>query len=125
MPSNFEATIASYQAAETLLADGKVRAIGVSNFGPMHLKTLMERTEVCPTVNQIELHPNFIQRKMRETNSRYGIVTEACSPLGRSVRDATASSTLKDPLAPTVVELAAKYRGPARPNGPARARSGG
>ena len=111
MPSNFEATIASYKAAETLLADGKVRAIGVSNFGPMHLETLMERTEVCPAVNQIELHPYFIQRKMRETNSRYGIVTESWSPLGRSVRDAIASSTLKDPLAhPIVIGLAAKYR---------------
>ncbi|MBV9249426.1 MAG: aldo/keto reductase, partial [Acetobacteraceae bacterium] len=108
MPSNFEATIASYQAAETLLADGKIRAIGVSNFKPAHLKTLMERTEVVPAVNQVEVHPYFIQQELRETNARFGIVTESWSPLARSVR--VAANSRGDLLAhPTVVGLAAKH----------------
>jgi diketogulonate reductase-like aldo/keto reductase len=110
MPSDFEATIASYEAAEKLLADGYVRAIGVSNFLPAHLERLMDRTEVVPAVNQIEVHPLFIQRELRATNARLGIVTESWSPLGRSVREAAARSSGGDPLAdPTIVRLAETY----------------
>ena len=86
VPSNFDASVGAYRAAEKLLADGKARAIGVSNFQPAHLKTLMESTEVVPAVNQIEVHPLFIQRELRAIDGHLGIVTEAWSPLGRSVR---------------------------------------
>ena len=51
VPVDFEPTIASYQAAAKLLADGRVRAIGVSNFNPSHLDRLLERTDVMPAVN--------------------------------------------------------------------------
>ena len=61
LPSAFGRTIAAYKALETLLADGKVRAIGVSNFLPEHLESLLEQTGVVPAVNQIELHPYFTQ----------------------------------------------------------------
>jgi diketogulonate reductase-like aldo/keto reductase len=75
------------------------------NFQPAHLKKLMELTEVAPAVNQIEVHPFFIQREMRETYSHFGIITESWSPLGRSIRGTS------DPLAhPTILTLAAKYR---------------
>jgi diketogulonate reductase-like aldo/keto reductase len=111
MPSNFDATVAAYRAAEQLLANGAVRAIGVSNFKPTHLHTLMERTDVVPAVNQVEVHPYYLQRDLRETNTRLGIATESWSPLGRSVREVPAPSAGNDPLAhPTVVELAARYR---------------
>src|SRR3954453_1628010 len=62
VPTDFETTVASYKAAEKLLADGRVRAIGVSNFSPNDLENLIARTSVLPAVNQVELHPFFTQR---------------------------------------------------------------
>ena len=67
LPSEFEATLEAYRALETLLADGKVRAIGVSNFMVEHLTTLLERTTVVPAVNQIEVHPYFAQGTCRSS----------------------------------------------------------
>jgi len=82
VPKEFEQTLAAYKAAEKLLADGRVRAIGVSNFNPNHLQALLERTSVVPAVNQIELNPLFSQWATREANARHGIVTESWSPIG-------------------------------------------
>ena len=82
MPSEFEATVASYQAAEKLLADRRVRAIGVCNHGAQHLERLIARTEVVPSVNQVELHPLFTQLAVREADARHGVITQAWSPLG-------------------------------------------
>jgi 2,5-diketo-D-gluconate reductase A len=61
MPARFDATVQAYRALESLLADGRVRAIGVSNFMPDHLESLLEQTSVVPAVNQVELHPYFSQ----------------------------------------------------------------
>lgn len=82
VPREFERTRAAYKAAETLLADGRVRAIGVSNFNPGHLQALLDRASVVPAVNQIELNPLFSQPVLREANARHGIVTESWSPIG-------------------------------------------
>jgi diketogulonate reductase-like aldo/keto reductase len=110
VPSDFEATIESYRAAETLLACGRVRAIGVSNFSPAHLMALMDRRQVTPAVNQVELHPLFQQRDLREAHARHGIVTQAWSPLGGSVRRFADPGKASDPLQhPTVLSLAEKY----------------
>jgi diketogulonate reductase-like aldo/keto reductase len=110
MPTNFEATVAAYRAAERLLADGRVRAIGVSNFSPAHLKNLMDRAKVVPAVNQVELHPFFAQRELRDAHAQLGIITEAWSPLGGSVRRKGGESETGDPLAhPTIVAIAAKH----------------
>ncbi|MFI1538482.1 aldo/keto reductase [Streptomyces anandii] len=73
----------SYRAFEKLLADGRARAIGVSNFLPEHLGRLIEETSVVPAVNQIELHPHLQQRAAREFHAEQGIATEAWSPLGQ------------------------------------------
>ncbi|MFF4149082.1 aldo/keto reductase [Streptomyces sp. NPDC001651] len=72
----------TYKAFEKLLADERVRAIGVSNFLPEHLERLIEETSVVPAVNQIELHPHLQQRASREFHAEHGIATEAWSPLG-------------------------------------------
>ena len=61
LPSAFDHTIGAYKALERLLADGKVRAIGVSNFMPEHLNRLLEAIDIVPAVNQVELHPYFTQ----------------------------------------------------------------
>jgi 2,5-diketo-D-gluconate reductase A len=74
--------IDSYKAFEKLHADGRIRAIGVSNFEPDHLQRLIAQTSVVPAVDQIELHPHLQQRAAREYHAEQGIATEAWSPLG-------------------------------------------
>src|SRR5690625_544686 len=68
LPGDFEQTIDAYRALEHLLEDGRVRAIGVSNFMVEHLQTLRRHTTVTPAVNQIEVHPFFTQPKVRQLN---------------------------------------------------------
>ena len=82
LPSEFEKTIGAYKALEKLLADGKVRAIGVSNFMVEHLAELLAQTEVVPAVNQIELHPYFQQPEVHAFDTEHGILTQAWSPIG-------------------------------------------
>ncbi|WP_435245831.1 aldo/keto reductase [Streptomyces sp. NRRL F-5630] len=75
----------TYRALEKLLADGRTRAIGVSNFQPAHLERLVAETGVVPALNQVELHPGLQQRELRATHARFGIATEAWSPLAQGV----------------------------------------
>ena len=81
-PDRFDRTVAAYEALETLLADGKVRAIGVSNFMRHHLDDLLGQTDLVPAVNQIELHPYFSQPDVQKADAEYGILTQAWSPIG-------------------------------------------
>ncbi|TQJ33630.1 aldo/keto reductase [Arthrobacter sp. SLBN-122] len=81
-PDRFEKTIAAYKALETLLKDGRVRAIGVSNFLPHHLQQLLAETSVVPAVNQIELHPYFQQAAVQTIDEDHHILTQAWSPIG-------------------------------------------
>jgi 2,5-diketo-D-gluconate reductase A len=62
---------------------GHIRSIGVSNFAPEHLNTLIDATGIVPVVNQIELHPLMTQVELREVHKKLGIATEAWSPLGQ------------------------------------------
>jgi 2,5-diketo-D-gluconate reductase A len=114
MPGRFDLTIEAYQALERLLADGKVRAIGVSNFMPEHLERLAEATSVTPAVNQIEVHPYFRQPAALAANAERSILSQAWSPIGGITfyRDGSKGSTLQDP---TIVEIAtAQGRTPAQ-----------
>jgi diketogulonate reductase-like aldo/keto reductase len=99
LPSAFEQTIAAYKALETLLADGRVRAIGVSNFMPEHLEALLAATDVVPALNQIECHPYFSQPDVQAADRAHGILTQAWSPIGGITfyRGDGATSTLHDP----------------------------
>ena len=100
VPSAFDRTLEAYRALETLLADGKVRAIGVSNFMVEHLTTLLDRCKVVPAVNQIEVHPYFTQRGVQDFAGAHGILTQAWSPIGGITfyRDGSRGSTLDDPV---------------------------
>jgi len=82
LPSAFDRTLDAYRALETLLADGRVRAIGVSNFMGEHLDRLLARASVVPAVNQIEVHPYFQQPALQRIHAEHGIVTQAWSPIG-------------------------------------------
>ncbi|NUK04666.1 aldo/keto reductase [Streptomyces lunaelactis] len=90
----------TYKAFEKIHADGRAKAIGVSNFLPEHLERLMGETSVVPAVNQIELHPQLQQAELRAFHSKHGIATEAWSPLG------SGRGLLE---VPTVVAIAQKH----------------
>ena len=62
---------------------GLIRSIGVSNFNPEHIRRIIGETGVKPVLNQVELHPLFPQRELREFHADNGIVTESWSPLGK------------------------------------------
>jgi 2,5-diketo-D-gluconate reductase A len=109
LPSAFDRTIGAYQALEKLLADDRVRAIGVSNFMPEHLTTLLTETSVVPGVNQVELHPYFTQPGVQAADREHGILTQAWSPIGgiTSYRGADGTrSTFDDP---TIGNIAAEH----------------
>lgn len=73
----------TWRALEKIHADGRARAIGVSNFQPDHLTRLMENSDVVPAVNQVELHPRLQQERLRAFHAEHGIATEAWSPLAQ------------------------------------------
>ena len=100
LPSEFDKTLDAYRALEQLLSDGKVRAIGVSNFMVDHLDRLLEVASVVPAVNQIEVHPYFQQVEVEVKNAEHGILTQAWSPIGGITfyRDGEHTSTLDDPV---------------------------
>lgn len=90
----------TYRAFEKIYADGRAKAIGVSNFHPEHLKRLLGETSVVPVLNQIELHPQLQQAEARAFHAEHGIATEAWSPLGQG------KGLLE---VPTVVAIAQKH----------------
>ena len=100
LPGEFDLTIGAYKALEKLSADGKVRAIGVSNFMPSHLDRLLAETDVVPAVNQIEVHPYFRQSEALAADARHDVLSQAWSPIGGITfyRDGSHGSTLEDPV---------------------------
>lgn len=93
-----EINLDSWRAMTDLYKAGKVKAIGVSNFKPHHLESLV-KTEVPPMVDQIEFHPGFMQSETVEFCKKHSIVVEAWSPLG----------TGKMLTNETLMAIAAKY----------------
>jgi len=108
LPSAFERTLGAYRALETLLADGKVRAIGISNFMPEHLERFLPEIKIVPAVNQIEVHPYFRQPELQVVNKKHGILTQAWAPIGGITfyRPGFSRSTLEDP---TILNIATAH----------------
>ncbi|MBA0048679.1 aldo/keto reductase [Mycobacterium sp. NPDC050853] len=75
--------VASFKALQRIQADGRAKAIGVSNFTIENLQRVIDETGEVPALNQIELHPRFTQPELRAFHAEYGIATEAWSPLGQ------------------------------------------
>lgn len=91
--------IDTWKALEKLYKDGRVRAIGVSNFKVHHLEEIIANSEIVPMVNQVEYHPRFNQRELHDFCKKHGIQLEAWSPLMQG-------GLLEEPI---LVELAKKY----------------
>lgn len=107
LSSDFDRTLDAYRALEKLLADGKVRAIGVSNFMPEHLKRLLAEAAIVPAVNQIEVHPYFQQKALQRLHAEHGILTQAWSPIGGiTFYRGGEKSTLDDPV---LLEIAQQH----------------
>jgi 2,5-diketo-D-gluconate reductase A len=109
LPSAFDRTLGAYRALETLLDDGRVRAIGVSNFMPEHLERLLAEASVVPAVNQIEIHPYFQQAALQRLNAEHGILNQAWSPIGgiTSYRPA-AKNAFEDPTLLVIADVHGK-----------------
>lgn len=110
LPSRFDLTVDAYRALEQLLADGRVRAVGVSNFMRDQLDNLLKQTSVVPAVNQIEVHPYFRQPDVLAADAEHGILTQAWSPIGGITfyRDSGHTSTLEDPTVTAIADFHGK-----------------
>lgn len=83
--------VETWSAMIELKNQGRVKSIGVSNFNADHLQRIIDASGIVPAINQIELHPRFQQKPLREFHRRHGIATESWSPLGQGqlLQDAT------------------------------------
>ncbi len=97
-----DAYVDTWRAFQRLHAEGRVRAIGVSNFQRSHLDRLAAESDAVPAVNQIELHPLLPQAELRGVHAERGIVTEAWSPLAKG------GDLLADPLVTRIAEAHGK-----------------
>lgn len=93
--------ISSWKALESALKDGKVKSIGISNFNIKQTKEILEIAKVKPSVNQIELHPYFGQKKLKEYLLCNNIAVEAWYPLGHGNK-----KLIENPL---FIQLSQKY----------------
>jgi 2,5-diketo-D-gluconate reductase A len=90
--------VSTWKTLEEFHADGRARSIGVSNFQVDHLRRLAAEADVVPAVNQIELHPYFLNEQVRAYGEAQGIATEAWSPIAQG-------QVLDDPV---IVEIAGR-----------------
>ena len=99
----------TYRALERLYEEKRVKAIGVCNFTPAHLKELFAKTNIKPATNQVELHPYFIQEETRNFNKENEIVTISWSPLGSGDWNTSAANKKKPITDETIKKIGEKY----------------
>ncbi|XP_037078001.1 aldo-keto reductase family 1 member A1-A-like [Pollicipes pollicipes] len=100
-PRHAELRAGSWRALEHLLAAGTLRAIGVSNYGRAHLRQLLDICSTAPHVNQVECHPYYQQKELREFCGKNSIHVQAYSSLGTTVEK---SPLLVDPAVQEVAK---------------------
>ncbi|ROO85472.1 2,5-diketo-D-gluconate reductase A [Actinocorallia herbida] len=84
LPTRYDGDyVSTWRAMTELVADGRLRSVGVSNFQPAHLDRIIAETGVAPAVNQIEVHPYFGNEAARAASLRHGVIVEAWGPLGQ------------------------------------------
>ena len=93
--------VSTWKTLEEFKKDGRARSIGVSNFQVEHLKRLAQETETVPAVNQIEVHPYFVNNEVRVYGQQHGIETEAWSPIAQG-------KVLDDPVITRIAEATGK-----------------
>lgn len=86
----------AWRALEEYYEDGKIRAIGISNFYPDRMIDIASFAKIKPMVNQIEIHPHHQQKESKEWNDKYGIQLEAWAPFGEGRGDMFAEPVLND-----------------------------
>ena len=94
----FDDFVQTWQSMEKLKEQGRVKSIGVCNFNQEHLQRLMNETGTLPCVNQIECHPQFQQKELRQFCRDNGIAVEAWSPIGQG------KGLLEDPTLNDIAE---------------------
>lgn len=100
----------TWKAFEEFYAAGRIRAIGVSNFQPLHLEQLLENAQVAPMVNQIEFHPGFTQPETVAYCAARHILVEAWSPLGNgSIFQVPEAQALAAKHGKTVAQIALRF----------------
>ncbi len=93
--------VSTWQTLEEFKRDGRAKSIGVSNFQVPHLERLAKETGTVPAVNQIEVHPYFVNEEVRRYGADHGIVTEAWSPIAQG-------QVLDDPEVTRIAEAAGR-----------------
>jgi 2,5-diketo-D-gluconate reductase A len=75
--------VSTWNVLEEFVGDGRARSIGVSNFQPAHLDRLAKESDTVPAVNQVEVHPYFVNERVRSYGKEHGIAIEAWSPIAQ------------------------------------------
>ena len=102
--------VATWKAMTKLLDDGRLRSIGVSNFLPEHIERISQATGVMPVNNQIELHPQFMNRSSADYCRQHGIAVTAWSPLARGrVFDTPQVTTVAQQLGVTPAQAVLRW----------------
>lgn len=94
-----ERCVETWRAMEELYKQGRIKGLGLSNFLPHHMQVILDNCEIKPDVNQLELHPGYMQESAVRFGAQHGVLAQAWSPLGRK-------RLMEHPL---IVKLANKY----------------
>ncbi len=111
LPTRYDGDFTStWRVLSELHEDGRARSIGVSNFEPAHLQTIIDATGVVPAVNQIEVHPFFGNEAARAAGAEHGIATEAWAPIARGkVNDDATITGIAERVGRTPAQVALRW----------------